>query len=48
MGCMGSRTGLDDMNRLYTPEDYIRVMQKARKRTPKSSYYNEGRFFLNF
>jgi hypothetical protein len=23
-------------------------MQKARKRTPKSSYYNEGRFFLNF
>jgi hypothetical protein len=30
---MGSRTGLDDMDRLYIPEDYIRVMQKARKRT---------------
>jgi hypothetical protein len=31
---VGSRTGLDDVERLYTPEDYIRVMQKARKGNP--------------
>jgi hypothetical protein len=31
---VGSKTGLDAVERLYTPENCIRVMQKAQKQNP--------------